>query len=398
MRQRANIIRTLIYSPKVMLMDEPFGPLDAQTRVILQDQLLDIWNRTGVTIIFITHDLHEAIGLGDRVVLLSARPGRIIRVDKVGMSRPARCVSHARQRRFRELYDAIWVELERQVRDQRKCDRATMEARDARCGISTQSQAERRARQRYRRRVTIGQICPHCCCDRRLAFRQRPAVRSVFRRQPGRRCQSIDQRSGRSRLLQRPSGDRNRDDLGLSAGALSGIALGLLFARWRLAADIFDPFFTGLNSLPRIALAPLLVIWFGIDMASKVVLAATLVFFLTFFTTLTGIRNVDPALVDVARLVGANERQIFRYVMLPGAAAWVINGLKMSLPYALIGVIVGEFLVASSGLGYRLNFYSTSYNTNGTFAMLLVMMALMMGLNALMGLLERYALRWRAER
>jgi NitT/TauT family transport system permease protein len=101
------------------------------------------------------------------------------------------------------------------------------------------------------------------------------------------------------------------------------------------------------------------------------VLAATLVFFLTFFTTLSGIRNVDPALVDLARLVGASERQIFRYVMQPGASAWVINGLKMSLPYALIGVIVGEFLVASSGLGYRLNFYSTSYNTNGTFAMLL---------------------------
>ena len=126
-------------------------------------------------------------------------------------------------------------------------------------------------------------------------------------------------------------------------------------------------------------------------------LAATLVFFLTFFTTLSGIRNVDGALVDVARLVGASDRQIFRYVMLPGAAAWVINGLKMSLPYALIGVIVGEFLIASSGLGYRLNFYSTSYNTNGTFAMLLVMMALMMGLNALMGLVERHILRWRAE-
>ena len=185
--------------------------------------------------------------------------------------------------------------------------------------------------------------------------------------------------------------------LGYLLGALGGIALGVLFARWRLAADIFDPFFTGLNSLPRIALAPLLVVWFGIDMASKVVLAATLVFFLTFLTTLSGIRNVDPALVDVARLVGASERQIFRYVMLPGASAWVINGLKMSLPYALIGVIVGEFLVASSGLGYRLNFYSTSYNTNGTFAMLLVMMALMMCLNALMGLFERYALRWQAE-
>jgi sulfonate transport system ATP-binding protein len=119
MRQRANIIRTLIYAPKVMLMDEPFGPLDAQTRVILQDQLLDIWSRTGVTIIFITHDLYEAIGLGERVVLLSARPGRIIRVDKVAMSRPRDVFRMHDSGAFRALYDAIWVELEHQVRDQK---------------------------------------------------------------------------------------------------------------------------------------------------------------------------------------------------------------------------------------------------------------------------------------
>jgi NitT/TauT family transport system ATP-binding protein len=122
MRQRANIIRTLIYSPKVMLMDEPFGPLDAQTRALLQDQLLDIWSQTGVTIIFITHDLHEAIGLGDRVVLLSSRPGRIIRVDKVTMSRPRDIFRMHDSNEFRTLYDAIWVELEHQVREQ-KVDR-----------------------------------------------------------------------------------------------------------------------------------------------------------------------------------------------------------------------------------------------------------------------------------
>ena len=119
MRQRANIVRTLMYAPKVMLMDEPFGPLDAQTRVVLQDQLLEIWSRTGVTIMFITHDLHEAIGLGDRVVLLSARPGRIIRVDKVAMSRPRDVFRMHDSDEFRALYDAIWVELESQVRNQK---------------------------------------------------------------------------------------------------------------------------------------------------------------------------------------------------------------------------------------------------------------------------------------
>jgi NitT/TauT family transport system permease protein len=260
-----------------------------------------------------------------------------------------------------------------------------------------QSQADRRAKQQYRRRVAIGQIAVIV------------TVIAAWHLGSGRLFDPfyVGSPIGVAKVLVDDFGDpRFWNDLrvtgtemtlGYLVGGLSGIALGILFARWRLAADIFDPFFTGLNSLPRIALAPLLVIWFGIDMASKVVLAATLVFFLTFFTTLSGIRNVDQALVDVARLMGASDRQIFRYVMLPGAAAWIINGLKMSLPYALIGVIVGEFLIASSGLGYRLNLYSTSYNTNGTFAMLLVMMALMMGLNALMGVVERHALRWRAE-
>jgi sulfonate transport system permease protein len=260
-----------------------------------------------------------------------------------------------------------------------------------------ESQGERRARQRYRRSVTIGQIVLIVMVIAFWHFGSGPLMDPFF----------IGSPIGVANILIKDLGDPGFYNdlrvtgtemvLGYLSGGLSGIALGVLFARWRLAADIADPFFTGLNSLPRIALAPLLVIWFGIDMGSKIVLAATLVFFLTFFTTLSGIRNVDQALIDVARVVGASERQIFRYVMLPGAAAWVINGLKMSLPYALIGVIVGEFLIASSGLGYRLNFYSTSYNTNGTFAMLLVMMALMMGLNALMGLVERYALRWRTE-
>jgi NitT/TauT family transport system permease protein len=184
--------------------------------------------------------------------------------------------------------------------------------------------------------------------------------------------------------------------LGSLFGAVFGVGLGVMFARWRMAADIFDPFFVAFNSIPRIALAPLLIIWFGIDLASKVVLSATLVFFLMFFNTLSGIRSVDPALIEVSRVMGASDRQIFLHVLLPGAASWIIGGLKMSLPFALIGVIVGEFLAASSGLGFRLNMYSTSYNTNGTFAMLVVMMVLMMLMNSLMSFLERRALHWRA--
>jgi NitT/TauT family transport system permease protein len=184
--------------------------------------------------------------------------------------------------------------------------------------------------------------------------------------------------------------------LGYLLGASLGIGLGGLFAKWRFAADVFNPFFVALNSIPRIALAPLLIIWFGIDLSSKIVLSATLVFFLMFFSTLSGIRGVDAAIVNVARVMGANDRQIFFKIQLPGALSWIMNGLRLSLPFALIGVIVGEFLAASSGLGYRLNMYSTSYNTNGTFAMLIVMMAAMMLLNNLISWVETKSLGGRA--
>jgi NitT/TauT family transport system ATP-binding protein len=119
MRQRANIVRTLVYEPDVLLMDEPFGPLDAQTRLLLQDDLLDLWETMRKTILFVTHDLTEAIALADRVVLMSARPGRIVRIDEVDIPRP-RDIFHIHDNaRFRALYDEIWRELELQVRGTR---------------------------------------------------------------------------------------------------------------------------------------------------------------------------------------------------------------------------------------------------------------------------------------
>ncbi len=116
MRQRGNIIRTLVYEPEVILMDEPFGPLDAQTRIKLQAQLLSLWESSRATVIFITHDLTEAIALADRVLLMSARPGRLVRDERIAIARP-RDVFHIHDNaEFRRLYDDIWLELEAQVR------------------------------------------------------------------------------------------------------------------------------------------------------------------------------------------------------------------------------------------------------------------------------------------
>jgi NitT/TauT family transport system ATP-binding protein len=115
MRQRANIIRTLVYDPQVILMDEPFGPLDAQTRLILQDQLLRLWDAARKTIIFITHDLGEAVALADRVVVMTARPGRIKRICPVPLERPRDLFHLHDHEQFRVTYDTLWDDLEEEV-------------------------------------------------------------------------------------------------------------------------------------------------------------------------------------------------------------------------------------------------------------------------------------------
>jgi NitT/TauT family transport system ATP-binding protein len=116
MRQRANIIRTLIYDPELILMDEPFGPLDAQTRVVLQEQLLALWSSTKKTIVFITHDLVEAIALADRVVLMTSRPGKIKSVAPVRIPRPRDVYQIHEHREFRAAYESLWRELRPEVR------------------------------------------------------------------------------------------------------------------------------------------------------------------------------------------------------------------------------------------------------------------------------------------
>jgi len=115
MRQRANIIRTLIYDPELILMDEPFGPLDAQTRVVLQDQLLKLWLASRKTIVFITHDLVEAITLADRVVLMTSRPGRIKSIENVTIPRPRDVFQIHERPEFRSAYERLWEQLRPEV-------------------------------------------------------------------------------------------------------------------------------------------------------------------------------------------------------------------------------------------------------------------------------------------
>lgn len=181
---------------------------------------------------------------------------------------------------------------------------------------------------------------------------------------------------------------------GFAAGTILGLAAGVVLSRTQFAADVLDPFLIAVNGIPRVALAPLFVVWFGIDMLPKIVLVFTLVFFVIFYNTYAGIKSVERRFTDLAFVMGASERDLFAKVILPAALPHVFLGIKLSIPYALIGAIIGEFVASSAGLGWKIQMETSLYNTTGTMAGLIVMMLIVVAMNSLLAVAERRLLRW----
>jgi NitT/TauT family transport system permease protein len=179
--------------------------------------------------------------------------------------------------------------------------------------------------------------------------------------------------------------------IGVAGGILGGYALG----RSPRLANIFEPYVMGFYGIPKIALAPLFIIWFGIGIGSKVALASIMVFFLVFYNVYTGVRSVDRELVNLSLVMGANQRQLTYHVYLPAAAPFVLLGMRMAVPYSVIGVIVGEFTSSISGLGLFIHEASSTYDPAGVFAGIAILLAFVVGANFLAGRLERRLLRWK---
>jgi NitT/TauT family transport system permease protein len=183
--------------------------------------------------------------------------------------------------------------------------------------------------------------------------------------------------------------------LGFAVGAGGGFAVGFAFGRSATVAAIFDPFVTALYCLPKIALAPLFIMWFGIGIESKIAMAAAVVFFLVFLNTFAGVRDVNPIHIHSTRIMGASEWQLLRVVVLPSAASWVLTGLKVSVPYALIGTVMGELISSNRGIGFLIGQAAGLFDTAGVFAGLAVLAVAGVVLNAGLKRLERHVLRWR---
>jgi len=183
--------------------------------------------------------------------------------------------------------------------------------------------------------------------------------------------------------------------LGFLLGSAIGMAVGVLLGRAETLADVLDPFIMMFYSLPKIALAPMFILWFGIGIDMKIYLTATIVFFLVFLNTYSGVRAVSREQIAIMRLMGASESDILRKVVVPSAITWVFNGLRISVPYALIGAIVGELIASNKGLGYLLADASGQFDTSGMFAALIAIMVLALALNISVKWLEKRAMPWK---
>jgi NitT/TauT family transport system permease protein len=183
--------------------------------------------------------------------------------------------------------------------------------------------------------------------------------------------------------------------LGFAIGAIAGILTGLILAVAETPRRILDPYFMAIYGMPRIALAPLFIIWFGIGTTSKVVLVVIIVFLLVFYNTYQGVLNAPANLVRLVRVLGASEHQVWTKVILPSASPWILTGLRISVPQALVGAVVGEFIAASQGLGYVIQFQSSLFNTTGALGGIAIMALVVVVINDLLDRVERRLMRWR---
>jgi NitT/TauT family transport system permease protein len=185
--------------------------------------------------------------------------------------------------------------------------------------------------------------------------------------------------------------------IGFPVGAISGIALGYAFGRSRLLAEIFEPIIIALNGIPRTAVAPLFIVWLGIGLWSKVGVVFLLTFFLNFFITYTGMRQMDQEYIDLARLMRVKGWKLTFKVIFPAISPYLFTGIRTSIPFAVIGAIVGEFVASTEGVGFFIRMSAGIFRTADVFVGIIVLMIMVIIMDKIAAIVEKRALRWQTQ-
>jgi len=183
--------------------------------------------------------------------------------------------------------------------------------------------------------------------------------------------------------------------IGFLIGLILGVIVAIIFSQWTFVATLFEPFLVLLNALPRLVLAPLFVLWFGLGLLSKVFMVVSLVFFIIFFNTYRGIKEVDPLLIHNAIILGASKKQILWHVITPSALTWVFSSFRTAVGFAVIGAVIGEYLGSSAGVGYLILEAEAFFNATGVIAGLTVLIIFVGIIDWGVVVLERRFSRWK---
>jgi NitT/TauT family transport system permease protein len=183
--------------------------------------------------------------------------------------------------------------------------------------------------------------------------------------------------------------------LAFAIGTILGLVLGLWLALSPTASTLADPYIKAMNAMPRVILAPIFAVWFGLGITSKVVFGVTLVFFIVFFNVYQGVKEVSPVVLANARMLGASGRQLLRYVYLPSATSWVFSSLHTSVGLAFVGAVVGEYLGSARGVGYLIHQAEGVFDIDTVFAGILVLTIFALILDYIVTKIENRLLVWR---
>jgi len=183
--------------------------------------------------------------------------------------------------------------------------------------------------------------------------------------------------------------------IGFLMGSVLGLAVGFLLGSSRFLSVVFEPYVMAFYGIPRIALAPIFIIVLGIGIWSKVAVVFIQVFFMLFINAYAGVREINQEYIQLARIMGANGRLILHKIIIPSTMPFIMLGLRSAVPYAVIGAVVGEFIAASKGLGYFINYAGSTFDSAGAFAGIFILLAFIMVANGLMQRLEKSVIKWR---
>lgn len=183
--------------------------------------------------------------------------------------------------------------------------------------------------------------------------------------------------------------------IGFVIGSVLGLIAGFLLGNSPYLSAVLEPYVMGFYGIPRIALAPIFIILLGIGIWSKIVIVIIQVFFMLFINAYAGVKNINLEYVQLARIMGANNTLVLRKIIIPSTIPFIMLGLRSAVPYSVIGAIVGEFIAASKGLGYYINYAGSTFDSAGAFAGIMILLAFIMSANALMQRIERAVVKWR---